>query len=268
MKLILMGTPDFVVPIFDAIAARHEIAAVFTRAPKPAGRKRIMTKTPVHIWAESRGIPVFTNINEFTIHNSQFTIDYIVVAAYGVILKQNVLDFAPCVNIHPSLLPKYRGPTPVETAILNGETESGVCLMQMTAGVDAGDILMREKFPIGINDYAADVYRRVSEIAPKMVLEYLDAPEKYPPRPQVGEPTFTRKFTRDDRYITYDAEPPIKFHNIVRAIGGWSIIDGVEVKITRTEMKDDGARIADVQPAGGRPMKWRDFLNGRKNAEI
>jgi methionyl-tRNA formyltransferase len=110
MKVVLMGTPGFVVPIFDKIASGHEVSAVFTRAPKPAGRKQIITKSPVHEWAESRGIPVHTSIREFDSPQSPAPgPDFIIVAAYGVILRDNVLNAAPCINIHPSDLPKYRG---------------------------------------------------------------------------------------------------------------------------------------------------------------
>ena len=120
MKLVLMGTNDFVVPMFDAILnAGHEIMAVFTRAPRPAGRKQILTPSPVNIWADAKNLPVYTNIRDYN-----FTPDMIVVVSYGVILRDNVLNSAPCVNIHPSCLPKYRGPSPIRTAIFNGDTKS------------------------------------------------------------------------------------------------------------------------------------------------
>ncbi|MEE1111541.1 MAG: methionyl-tRNA formyltransferase, partial [Alphaproteobacteria bacterium] len=141
MKLVLMGTNAFVVPIFDAIkSAGHEILAVFTRAPKPVGRKQILTPSPVYIWAEQNGLNVHTNIKEYN-----YSPDMIVVISYGVILRDNVLSSAPCINIHPSLLPKYRGPSPIRTAIYNGDTQSGVCLMQVTPELDAGDIYMCQK---------------------------------------------------------------------------------------------------------------------------
>jgi methionyl-tRNA formyltransferase len=258
-----MGTPDFVVPIFDRIASRHEIIAVFTRAPKPVGRKKIITKTPVHIWAESKGIPVFTNINKLTNHAPRIpNPDYILVAAYGVILKREVLDFAPCLNIHPSMLPKYRGASPIVSAILSGDSETGVCLMNMAPEVDAGDILMRENFPIGENDSTADVERKVSDIAGDMTLRYLDAPEKFPPAPQVGEPTFTRKITSDDMIIDWK-KTPREIHNQIRAIGGRTTVNGIDVKITRTKIEDGELKIETVQPAGKKEMAWADFMNGQ-----
>ena len=104
MKLVLMGTNNFVVPIFDAIKnSGHEIVAVFTRAPKPQGRKKILTPSPVHLWANENGLRVHTNINEYN-----YSPDMVVVISYGVILRDNVLNSAPVINIHPSSLPKYR----------------------------------------------------------------------------------------------------------------------------------------------------------------
>ena len=121
MKLVLMGTNSFVVPIFEAIRnAGHEIMAVFTRAPKPTGRKQVLTPSPVHVWADAHGLTVHTNINEYN-----YTPDMVVVISYGVILRENVLSSAPVINIHPSLLPKYRGPSPIRTALYNGRPFAG-----------------------------------------------------------------------------------------------------------------------------------------------
>ena len=127
MKLILMGTNDFVVPIFDDLSKKHDIIAVFTRAPKPMGRKHILTPSPVHAWAENKNLPVHTSIKEFdSIADKP---DMIVVISYGVILRDNVLNAAKCINIHPSSLPKYRGPSPIRSAILNGDKNMDVMLV-------------------------------------------------------------------------------------------------------------------------------------------
>jgi methionyl-tRNA formyltransferase len=260
MKIILMGTPDFVVPIFDKIANAHEVIAVFTRAPKPVGRKQVITKTPVHRWAESRGIPVYTSIREFdelSIDNCQLSI---IVAAYGVILKDNVLKYNP-INIHPSLLPKYRGAAPIVSAIMNGDTESGVCLMNMTAEVDAGDILMRDKFQIGANETTADVEKKVAAISGDMVLRYLENQSAYPAVPQTGDPTFTKKITAGDTVIDWK-KTPAEIHNQIRAIGGRTTVNGIGVKILTTRIGDGKLIIENVQPSGKKPMSWQSFLNG------
>lgn len=264
MKLVLMGTNAFVVPMFEKIAdAGHEIMAVFTRAPKPVGRKKVLTPSPVHAWADARGIPVFHNVREYDMHP-----DMVVVVSYGAILRDNVLDSAPCINIHPSPLPKYRGPSPIRTAIYNGDSASAVCLMQITAELDAGDVYMRRAFEIGENDTNETIEARVSEIGGEMLVEYLANPAEFAPVPQHGTPTFTRKFTGDDEIIDW-ARSPRKIHNQIRAIGaGRTKINGIDVKILQTRVVNDKLEILRLQPAGKKPMDWKSFVNGLRGAEI
>ena len=254
-----MGTNEWVLPVFDTIASQHEIIAVFTRAPKPAGRKMQLKKSAVHEWAESHGFPVYTDINEYN-----FKPDYVVVVSYGVILRDNVLKSAKVINIHPSLLPKYRGPSPMRSAIINGETQTGVCLMQVTNQIDAGDIYMMEKLPIGENDTNEMLVKKVSELSANMLSEYLKNPEKYPPKPQVGEPTYCHKFSKEDTIIDW-SKPPMEIHNLVRSIGGRTKITDNDVKILKTRINPYGKlEILRVHPAGKKPMSWADFLNGHK----
>ncbi|MDR2269085.1 MAG: methionyl-tRNA formyltransferase [Rickettsiales bacterium] len=260
MKVILMGTPDFVVPIFEAVANEHDVISVFTRAPKPAGRRRVLAKTPAHVWAESKNFPVYTDIKKII---GLPRPDYIIVAAYGVILKQYVMDLAPCLNIHPSLLPKYRGAAPIISAVMNGDCESGVCLMKMAAEVDAGDILMCEKFSIGENETTADIEKKAAAIAARLILDYLESPEKYPRRPQVGIPTFTKKIMAADAIIDWK-KTPTEIHNKIRAVGGRTKINGTDVKILETKIEDGKLKIVRLQPAGKNPMMWADFENGRR----
>lgn len=265
MKLVLMGTNDFVVPIFDAVRrVGHEIIAVFTRAPKPTGRRQILTPSPVHVWADENKLPVFTNIRDYN-----FSPDMVVVVSYGVILRDNVLNSAPCVNIHPSDLPKYRGPSPIRSAIYNGDKTSAVCLMQITAEMDAGDVYMRRAFDIGENDTNADVEKIVSEIGADMLIKYLENPSAYNATPQIGEPTFTRKFTGADEFIDW-ARGARAVHNQIRALGaGRTKINGTDVKILETRIDENGnLQIVRIQPAGRRPMDWRSFVNGLHGAEI
>jgi len=300
MKLVLMGTSDWIVPVFDRMASEHEILAVFTRAPKPAGRKMELQKSPVHIWADSRNLPVITNIKEYN-----FKPDYVVVASYGVILRDDVLASAPFINIHPSLLPKYRGPSPMLSAILNGDAETGVCLMKITNEVDAGGIYMTRKIEIGENDTTLDLERKVSEISADMLSEYFKNPSAYPPIPQTGTPTYTRKFTGADEWIDWN-KTPREIHNQVRAIGGRTMINGMDVKVLETRLapalaagaageargggfdksnepaprntlcfdplrkgrSSEILEIIRVQPAGKKPMDWKSFVNGLHGAEI
>ena len=264
MKLVLMGTNDFVIPIFNALKnAGHEIVAVFTRAPKPTGRNHVLTPSPVHNWADAHGITVHTNINEYN-----YTPDMVIVVSYGVILRDNVLNSAPVINIHPSDLPKYRGPSPIKTAIFNGDTQSAVCLMRLAPELDAGAVYMRVPFEIGENDTNEIIEDRVSEIGAKMLVEYLSNPEKYVPVAQSGVPTYTRKFTGDDEIIDWSRDVH-EIHNQIRALGsGRTKINGIDVKILATNIEQGELRILMVQPAGKKPMDWKSFVNGLRGAEI
>lgn len=263
MNIVLMGTNDFVVPIFEAVAKDHNIMAVFTRGPKPVGRKHILTKSPVHIWAETRSLPVYHKTAEYN-----FNPDMVVVVSYGAILRDNVLNSAPCINIHPSDLPKYRGPSPIRSAIYNGDKTSAVCLMQVTPELDAGAVYMRRAFDIGENDTNEMVEGRVSEIGAQMLMEYLSAPEKYTATPQSGEPTFTRKFTGDDEIIDWSRSAH-QIHNQIRATGaGRTKINGMDVKILETRIENNELKITRLQPAGKNPMDWKSFVNGLRGAAI
>lgn len=263
MNVVLMGTPEFVVPVFESIANHHNVLAVFTRGPKPVGRKHIITKSPVHIWAESHNIPVYHKPSEYNLKP-----DMVVVMAYGAILRDNVLDSAPCVNLHPSLLPKYRGPAPIRTAIMNGDSESGVCVMQVAPEMDAGDIFMCEKFEIGIDDTNETVEKRVSEIGSKMILEYMKNPDKYPPKKQDGKIVYTVKTTVYDEIIDWE-KSPFEIHNLIRGLGaGRTKINGIDVKILKTKMNGDKLEILTIQPVGKKPMDWKSFVNGLRGAEI
>ncbi len=276
-----MGTNDWVVPIFDRAANEHNIVAVFTRAPKPAGRKMELQKSPVHIWAESRNIPVYTKISDLN-HKSEIinhkSIDYIVVASYGVILKDDVLNAAPTINIHPSLLPKYRGPAPMLSAILNGDSDTGVCLMKLTRDVDAGPIYMCRKIKIGENDTIVDLEKNVASVSTEMLSGFLQNPKIYSTIEQIGTPTYTHKFSKEDTIIDWSKSPQ-QIHNQVRSIGGRTKINGIDVKILETKLSYadklppcgggcPSLEIIRIQPAGKKPMDWKSFVNGLRGTEI
>ena len=264
MKLVLMGTNNFVVPIFDAIKnSGHEIVAVFTRAPKPQGRKKVLTPSPVHVWANENGLRVHTNINEYN-----YAPDMVVVISYGVILRDNVLSSAPCINIHPSDLPKYRGPSPIRTAIYNGDTISAVCLMAMNAEMDAGDVYMKRVFEITDDDTNDTIENKVSRISADMLNDFLANPSDFQPTPQLGTPTFTKKWSGADEIIDW-TRTPREIHNQVRALGcGRTKINGTDVKILETKIDNEQINILRVQPSGKNPMDWKSFVNGLRGAEI
>lgn len=264
MKLVLMGTNSFVVPMFDAIKnAGHDIIAVFTRAPKPTGRKKVLTPSPVHVWADCNNLPVYTNINEYN-----FSPDMIVVVSYGVILRDNVLSSAPCINIHPSRLPQYRGPSPIRTALYNGDTKSAVCLMQVNSEMDAGDIYMCREFDISPDDTNNSIEQVVSKLGSEMLVDYLSNPDYYPAAPQCGDPTFTHKWTGEDEIIDW-SRGDVAIHNQIRALGaGRTKISGIDVKILKTKLNADKLEILQIQPSGKKPMDWKSFINGLRGADI
>ena len=266
MKLVLMGTNSFVVPVFDDLANKHDIIAVFTRAPKPMGRKHILTPSPVHQWAQNRGLNVYTSIKEFDSIDEKP--DMIVVISYGVILRDNVLNAAKCINVHPSSLPKYRGASPIRTAILNGDKDMDVCLMDVVAEMDAGDVYMRKNIEIGENDTNEIMEDKVSKTAIEMLDEYMKKPSAFAPIPHSGEVVLTRKFTGEDEIIDWDKTPQ-QIHNQIRALGcGRTKINGIDVKILETKIDNGSLRIVKIQPAGKKPMDWKSFINGLHGAAI
>ncbi len=258
MKIILMGSSGVVVPVFESLRKGHEGIGVYTRAPKPSGRKRVITPTPVHSWASQYGIPVFTSISDFKNDGA----DFVVVMSYGVIIPDDVLAQGRFINVHPSDLPKYRGPSPIRQMLKNGDDESAVCLAEVVHEVDAGGVFIRRKFSVGENDTNEDIEARSARIAIDLLSEYFLSPETYPALPQVGEPIITKKFHSSDAVIDWSM-PPQDIHNLVRAFGyAKAEISGIGVKILKTRCENGKLVILEIQPDGRRPMSWADFTNG------
>ena len=250
--------------MFERVAREHEIVGVITRAPKPAGRKKIITPAPVEIWARTHDFKVFNKISDFD-WTTDF--DFAVVASYGVIIKDEILARGKFINIHPSDLPAYRGPAPMTTAIYNGDTHSAFCLMEVASEVDAGDVYMRVPFEIGTDDTNEIVEARVAEIGADMLSAYLAVPARFPGVAQSGTPSFTRKWTSADEIIDW-SKTPAQIHNQIRAIGGRTKINGIDVKILKSSVVSrqslDVLEILQVQPAGKKPMDWQSFVNGQR----
>ena len=169
MRVIFMGTPEFSVPVLEAvIAAGHEVVAVYCQPPRPAGRGKRDRPSPVQVRAEALGLPVRHPVSlrdpEAQAAVADLQADVAVVVAYGLILPQAVLDAprAGCLNIHASLLPRWRGAAPIQRAILAGDAETGVCIMRMEAGLDTGPVLLREATSIGAQDTAGSLHDRLS----------------------------------------------------------------------------------------------------------
>jgi len=265
-----MGSPEFAVPSFEALSAAYEVVAVYTRAAKPAGRKMELAPTPVETSARKLGIPVFT---PKTFKNSPADIaalsglkpDYIIVFAYGLILPKEVLEIAPCVCVHPSLLPLWRGPNPIMRAVESGVDKSGICLIQMDEGMDTGPVLMTREFDIS-DLTGGETETKIAALAPEMLLEYLARPADFPPRVQTGESTYAAKLSPDETKIDLDSDPASIYHKI-RALSpapcAWfEAADGKRVKILGARLAGSRLELLEVQPEGKRPMPYSAYANG------
>ena len=296
MKLAFMGSPDFAVPALRAlVAAGHEVAAVYAQPPKPAGRGQRETPCPVHAAALELGLPVRTppklrrNEDELAAFRA-LDLDAAIVAAYGLILPQDFLD-APkrgCLNIHGSLLPRWRGAAPIQAAIEAGDDETGITIMQMEAGLDTGPMLRKSATPIGPQDTAADLHDRLAEIGAKLILEELARPST----PEIQDEAlanYAPKLSREDARLDFRL-PAAQLERRIRAFFPWpgalALMGDMVLKILAAEvvagegipgtMLDDhltiacgeGAlRITRLQRAGKNAMSTADFLRGTKLPE-
>ncbi|MGB7620275.1 MAG: methionyl-tRNA formyltransferase [Pseudolabrys sp.] len=294
MRLIFMGTPDFAVPTLIELAARgHDIAAVYTRGPKPAGRGMDMQHTPVEREARRLALTVHTPgtlkdsdvQNTFRAHNA----DAAVVVAYGLILPKPILE-APrlgCFNVHGSLLPRWRGAAPINRAVMAGDPDSGVTIMQMDEGLDTGAMAMAERMPIGADMTAGELHDVLSRLGADLMLRVLAAADRgslqLTPQPQAGV-TYAEKISKNETRIDW-SRPWKQVHDHIRGLspfpGAWFEFDGVRVKVLRsirgegggppgtlldgklTVACGDGAvQLVQVQRAGKQPMSADEFLRG------
>ena len=298
LRLIFMGTPEFAVPtLLELVAHGHEIAAVYTRAAKPAGRGLKLQDTPVAQQAKRLGIPVLTpstlkppeTVEEFR----AFGADAAVVVAYGMILPQAILD-APaqgCYNLHASLLPRWRGAAPINRAVMEGDAESGVMVMKMDVGLDTGDVAMAERLPISDAMTVADLHDALAPLGADLMVRAMGALER-------GQLRLTKQSAQGVTYaVKIDkAEARIDWDRSARAVlrhihglspfpGAWCEVplegEPVRLKVLRCELakgegrpgdllddrltvacRDGAIRILELQRAGKAPMKAADFLRG------
>ena len=249
MRLIFMGTPEFSVLVLDQlVSAGHEIACVYSQPPRPAGRGKKPRLNPVHQRAEELGLEVRTPLNfkeeadrqAFTDLNAEAA----VVVAYGLILPQAILD-APergCFNIHASLLPRWRGAAPIQRAIMAGDAESGVCIMQMEAGLDTGPVLLQAETPIMATDTAATLHDRLADMGAALMVEALAKIDTLIPEPQPDEGmTYAAKIDKAEAHIDW-TKPAVEVDRLIRGIspfpGAWFMLNGQRVKALLSELAD------------------------------
>ncbi len=245
MKIVFMGTPDYAVKTLEAlIKSEHTVAAVFAQPDKPVGRKQVLTPPPVKVCALENNIPVYQPNSvrtgeAFEIIN-QIKPDVIVVVAYGKILPKEILTAAKygCVNGHASLLPKYRGASPIQWCIVCGETETGVTTMLMDEGMDTGDILETVTVKIGENETAEELFERLSDISADLMLSTIDKlPKgKITPKKQAGEATYAPIIKKEMALLDFN-KPAKELFNAVRGYYSWPcayfFMEGKRMKVIK-----------------------------------
>lgn len=289
MKIIFMGTPEFSVPVLEALHQAHEIISVYCQPPRPAGRGKADRPTPVHARALELGLPVRHPISlrseDAAKDFAGLGADVAVVVAYGLILPQAILD-APrfgCLNIHASLLPRWRGAAPIHRAILAGDAETGVCIMQMEAGLDTGPVLDCETTPICPEETTADLHDRLSAMGSRMIVQTLASlPRKAVPQPAEGV-TYAAKIDKAEARIDW-TRPAVEVDRQIRGLspfpGAWCQINAERVKLLRSRLGAGSGKPGEVlhgltiacgtgavevtlaQREGKKPMLPDDFLRG------
>ncbi|MDF0598602.1 methionyl-tRNA formyltransferase [Psychromarinibacter halotolerans] len=291
MRIVFMGTPDFSVSVLDALVeAGHEIVCVYCQPPRPAGRGKKDRPTPVHARAETLGLtvrhPRTLRDADAQAEFAALDADIAVVVAYGLILPQPILD-APthgCLNIHASLLPRWRGAAPIQRAIMSGDAQTGVCIMQMEAGLDTGPVLLREALDIAPDETAATLHDRLADMGARLIVDALARLDTLRPEVQPDQGvTYAEKIDKAEARIDW-TRPADEIDRQIRGLspfpGAWCEMDGERVKLLLSRVvPGDGApgqvldgltiacgdgavEILSAQRPGKRAMESAEFLRG------
>ena len=302
MKIVFMGSPEFSVPCLKLLAeSKHEVAAVFTQPDKARGRRgNQLVPTAVKAAALEYGYQVYQPLSLRKGEDAETSMqvlrdiapDLIVVTAYGQILPKEVLELPKygCINIHASLLPKYRGAAPINWVILNGETETGVTSMQMGEGLDTGDMLIKRSTKIGENETYEELYARLAVMGDEVLAETLEAVENGTLSPEKQDDSLScySPMIRKEMSALDFSKTAAEVHNTIRGVTGFTMLDGKRLKVFRSEISDniapdaengsivdekrfavkcgDGKAVVftEVQPEGKKRMAAEDFLRGKK----
>lgn len=254
MRVIFMGTPDFSVPVLDALVeAGHDVVAAYCQPPRPAGRGKKDRPSPVQARAEALGIevrhPVSIKGPQELADFAALEADIAVVVAYGLILPQAVLD-APkwgCLNIHASLLPRWRGAAPIHRAILAGDAETGVCIMQMEAGLDTGPVLSRESFAIGDEETTGELHDRLSALGARMIVDALARDDVMAVSQDAEGVTYAAKIDKAEARVDWN----LSAAQVSAHIRGLSPFPGAWIEVAGERVKLLGARVVDGSGAAG-----------------
>ena len=261
-RIAVAATAPFGADVLERLAGRHDVAALLTRPDRPRGRGRKTAAPPAKELAERLGIPVLQP--ERLGPDVELPAENIVVAAYGLLIPPSLIERANWLNVHPSLLPRWRGAAPVERAIMAGDTETGVTIHETVEALDAGPIAAQRAFPIGAEDDAGAVFERAAEIAVELLDDVFGEEPTFEPQPDEGV-TYAEKITPADRELDLTA-PPHEVVNRVRAlsphIGARAVVDGRPLIVWRARVADEGFELVEVQPEGRRQMTYTEYLRG------
>jgi len=289
-----MGTPDYASCILEDLVATEgiEVVAVYTQPDKPVGRKKVLTPPPVKSVAIENGIDVYQphklRDEEVVAQLQKIPSDFIVVAAYGQILPKAVLDHAPCINLHASILPQYRGASPIQQSLLNGDKHSGVTAMLMDEGLDTGAILKIQKVDIDDDEMVESLFDKLTQAASSLTLDVLQGFDRLTPEPQIdADATHCKKITKEDGEVRFDDAQEL--YNKYRAYTPWPgvyLSSGLKLKSMTLEESDSqnepgkilsfdkesclvgcckgSVRLYRVQPPSKKEIKIFDYLNGKR----
>jgi methionyl-tRNA formyltransferase len=301
LRIIFAGTPDFAARHLDALlSSGHQVVGVFTQPDRPAGRGKKLMPSPVKVLAEEHGLPVFQPASLRPQENQQLVADLnadvMVVVAYGLILPKAVLDMPRlgCINVHGSLLPRWRGAAPIQRSLWAGDADTGVTIMQMDVGLDTGDMLYKLSCPITDEDTSATLYDKLAELGPKGLIDTLQQLADNRVQPEVQDEalvTYAEKLSKEEARLDWSL-PAAQLERCIRAFNPWPMswleIDGQPVKVwqasviagpvnaapgTIIEANKQGIQVATVegilnleslQPAGKKAMSAQDLLNSRR----
>jgi methionyl-tRNA formyltransferase len=263
VKLVYLGTPDMAVPPLQAIVeAGHDVVLVVTRPDTRRGRGTTVSPSPVKAAASELGLPVTHTVDDVLDAGAELG----VVVAFGQIIRPHVLAAMPMVNLHFSLLPRWRGAAPVERALLAGDEVTGVCLMAVEKGLDTGGVYARAEVPIGPETTAAELRHELVEVGTDLLVRALARPlEEWigRPEPQQGEVTHAAKLAAADVEVDWD-RPAAEIHRLIRVGGAWTTFRGKRLKITEARLVDGALRPVIVQPEGKAPMPFDAWRNGAR----
>ncbi|MBR2213758.1 MAG: methionyl-tRNA formyltransferase [Eubacterium sp.] len=297
MRVVFMGTPDFSVPALEKIASEHEVLAVVTQKDKPKGRGQEVSYTPVKESALKLNIPVLqpdkVKEDSFVEELRALYPDVIVVIAFGQILSKEILDLPKygCVNVHASLLPKYRGAAPIQWAVIDGEEKSGVCTMKMDEGLDTGDIIDKEEITLDSKETGGSLFDKLAALGGELILKTLQNLEFGNAqfiKQDDSKSTYAKKMTKDLGHIDFTKDA-VSIERLIRGLNPWpsafTYLDGKVMKIWDADVVDAGGepgtvisedkdsfviatgdkalKVNELQLEGKKRMKASDFLNGR-----